>query len=730
MNKLFILAAALLLTINAALAQTTWTGNANSTAWGNSGNWNNNVPTATVDAIIPSGRNFYPVLTVNGTCRALSIASGASVTVNSTRTLTINHSAASATTLSNSGTLTINGQVIVKNSIVNNGTVVCGPGNSSPSTPNGQLTFDNTLAATVSGTGTMSLTDVKFSNLATVTFASSLTNQVKISRVAQLRSYNVTTNGKVRLTSDAATTTGMIDDSGSGRMLGDITVERDIDGTYNSGMGYRHYSTPVKAPAISTMATTGFTPIVNGTYSYPFTTSMTPFPNIFYYNEALVPTTPATRNCAAAPGCVFTPDHPCKPYQAIEYGWQSPSSTSDTLMTTRGYTVMIDDAPTIALTGTANTGTYSTPTLGRGSNADAGWHFIGNPYPSPISIFRAMADNAYDSSTGAGFDGTVWFWRSLATTSDPCNPVVLNGDYQWLNTVTGESSDGSTEFFPVMQGFWVRKPSGSTPSVFTFTNSHRETTYPTSPVLTPFYRSSATTTQAVSATFLVMDKATKWQDKAMVGFRADAHPGHDAQFDVVRPADNELVPTLFTLNQDAEKCAYNVLPTLTRTVTLPLAMHTLVPGHTYSITLNKQSLPAGTRIFLDDRQTGASRELTRQPGYDFVPNSASYDNRFVLRFEPATEATAASTAEQVIISTYPNPAQVGTPLEFQSKAVKGTTAQATLLDTFGRTITTQEVSVRNGDVVGSLSTTSVKAGIYILRLNTAGTVTTQRIQIR
>lgn len=739
MNKLFLLAGALLLTINSASAQTTWTGAAGTAAWGTNGNWTSSAPNAGVDAIIPTGKSVYPNLsTVSGTCRTLSIASGASVTVGGSRTLTISDSTNTGATLTNSGTLTINGRLTIYGSITNNATITCGPASTSVGVFNGMVEFKNTRPATVDGTGNMSMTDAKFGNAATVTFATTLSNQVKLSRVATLGTRHVYANGKLRLTSNAATTTGMIANEYGGNVLGKITVERDIDGSLNSGLGYRHYSTPVTGPTVKKLTTTGFTPIVNGTYSYPYTTTLNPFPNVFYYNEALIPATIPARSCDPSQ-CDYDSTKVCT-YDPLEFGWVSPADTSHALLNTRGYTVRIDDGATIALTGTANNGTYTTANLGRGSNtANSGWHFLGNPYPSPISIERVMQSNSYNSGTGTGFDATVWFFRSDDDGRDVCNRIVLNGEYQFVNTVTGETSDDATQtqYLPVMQGFFVRKPAGGVASPFTFANSHRETTYPTSPILSPFYRSATPATaaapgsaQRVTAIFRVTDQHTKQHDKAIVGFRADARAGHDATYDAVRPGDNRTAPTLYTLNQDAEACAYNALPTLTSAVVLPLVMHTLTPGHPYAVTLDKHSLPAGTRVFLDDRQTGASRELTQQAGYHFTPSSSNYDNRFVLRFEPVAGALAASTSEQASISTYPNPAQTGTPLEFQSKAVKGSTAQATLLDTFGRTITTQEVSVRNGDVVGSLSTTGVKAGIYILRLNTAGTVTTQRIQIR
>lgn len=61
---------------------TKWTG-ALSSAWENAGNWNNGVPTAITDAVIPAGLTNYPTITAPAYCNNITIASGASLIDNS-----------------------------------------------------------------------------------------------------------------------------------------------------------------------------------------------------------------------------------------------------------------------------------------------------------------------------------------------------------------------------------------------------------------------------------------------------------------------------------------------------------------------------------------------------------------------------------------------------------------------------------------------------------------------
>ena len=57
---------------------TTWTGAVDSD-WANAGNWTNNVPYDGLNVTIPAGLTNYPVLTANGSCQNITIASGASL---------------------------------------------------------------------------------------------------------------------------------------------------------------------------------------------------------------------------------------------------------------------------------------------------------------------------------------------------------------------------------------------------------------------------------------------------------------------------------------------------------------------------------------------------------------------------------------------------------------------------------------------------------------------------
>lgn len=603
----------------------------------------------------------------------------------------------------------------------------------------------------MSGSGTTSLTDITFSNStnsgANFAFATSMAPKaVAISRIAKVRDRNVVANGKLLFTSAATGTTGMIQNAGTGTISGNVSMERAIDPGYNSGVGFRHYSTPVNQPTIGSMGSGAYTPLVNGAYLYPSNASwaaVQPFPNIAYYNETLVPNTPTAG------------------YNAFDYGWSSPASVDNALETTRGYSVHIDAAAKVTLTGVPNNGSrYSAFDVTRtGTNAEAGWNFLGNPFPSPLDITATIQSNVWDSvNFPEGVDPVVWFFRSTTYGYDSQgNPIFHNGDYQFINTTTGETGSAGTlapstikTVFPVMQGFFVRKIN-ATPLSFFFDDANRRT--PTDPLdIEQFYRSAnsgaqstanaaeATRVAAPAATaaakptprfvFDLIDNTTRLASAAAVNFRPGATAGADVGLDAVRPGDSPTNPTVFTRNTAGEPCAVNALPVLTGTVVLPLNLHVLKPGQVYTLDVSKNTLPVGTRVWLEDRQLGRTHELTaQQPAYAFTAEATAHDQRLFLRFRaPGTAAAAIATKMDLVV--YPNPVTAAAGLDFNANALSGETATATLLDALGRIVATQTVAISEGLSAGRFNTAGIKPGIYLVRLAAANQVATQRVEIR
>jgi hypothetical protein len=107
----------------ASSPSTIWTG-ASSTAWENSSNWSNGIPTGYVKVSIPSGTPRNPTLSSNAGAYDVTVQSGAALTISGSNSLTVFNQ------LSNQGTFTQNtSKVSMKNCTNNTNSLTAGTGN-------------------------------------------------------------------------------------------------------------------------------------------------------------------------------------------------------------------------------------------------------------------------------------------------------------------------------------------------------------------------------------------------------------------------------------------------------------------------------------------------------------------------------------------------------------------------------------------------------------------------
>ena len=181
-----------------------------STAWNNIANWCSGVvPSSVIDVTIPSGTPFTPVLNLNGNVKGLTIATG--------------------TTLGLS-TFTLN----VAGALAGTGTFVAGTASKLVLTANGALGTLNVAApgnigsVTTSGTG------------ATLTLGST----TNIYGGLDVAGNTLTAGGNLTLKSTVNGTAYVAPITGSGNIIGNVTVERFI--TQNGFRAWRLLSVPVK----------------------------------------------------------------------------------------------------------------------------------------------------------------------------------------------------------------------------------------------------------------------------------------------------------------------------------------------------------------------------------------------------------------------------------------------------------------------------------------------------
>ncbi len=133
-----------------------------------------------------------------------------------------------------------------------------------------------------------------------------------------------------------------------------------------------------------------------------------------------------------------------------------------------------------SFTGDFNNGIITVPVVRNDvSGIDENWNFIGNPYPSAISVSDFFAQNIYDATTNptGTLEGAIYYWSQNTPPSGTANGnQQLNfatSDYAIRNGVTGTlGGDGVTPnaFIPSGQGFFISfaqaRPSSSGNVIF------------------------------------------------------------------------------------------------------------------------------------------------------------------------------------------------------------------------------------------------------------------------
>ena len=520
-----------------------------------------------------------------------------------------------------------------------------------------------------------------------------LANAMQVRRVLTLANagnLDLAGNG-LTLLSDASGSALAVN-SGTGVVLGTATVQRYIDGSLNSGPGYRHYSAPVSNTTVSDLATAGFTPVLTQSYNTSATPgTTTPFPNVFGYDQ--------TRLITAANSN----------YAPFDRGFYVPQST-DPLTPGMGYAVNINAGQLVDFQGTLGNSAL-TVSLARNAGAtaqDAGWTLVGNPYPAPLDWSQvAPADRQ-------NLDAAVYVVQSTGQ--------YVGGYRSYVN---GQSTTGTNNpLLATAQGFFVRVSPGQTSGSLTFRNAQRVTNYATAQQTT-FQRGTTDPRPVLRLTLAGAGLADGWVAYAEAG----ATPGFDKEYDAAK------LPNGHGLNVSSagsSPLAIDGQPAFTLATVLPLAVGVPTAG-TYAFTTSVlANLPGGLTAYLRDAQTGTTTALAAGQTYSFTVTATQAQalqlGRFTVQFAPAAPLSATSAALAAAVSVYPNPAST-----YATVAVPGlrgaTAVRVELLDAVGRVVLRQQAALPASGTQLVLSTAELATGVYVVRLQAGELLVTKRLTI-
>ena len=514
------------------------------------------------------------------------------------------------------------------------------------------LTVDNAAGLTLSSTG------------------------VSVTRTLTLTNGNLNTSAGRLLTLLSTPTAGTaLVVNTNGFVNGPATMQRAIDPAFNAGVGYRHYSSPMTSATanltdLTTGGTAGFSPIFNLAYNAaPVNNSVTPFPNVFGYDQGRV--TLATNTVTAFDQGFFVPN------------------PGDPMGLLTGYAVNINPAAVLDLTGTLNTGTVTRSGLTRGSQPQSGWQFFGNPYPSPIDFSQTAG------VARTNVDNAVYVFQSTGQ---------YTGNYRtYVNGIGGDPLVAS------MQGFFGRVSTPGTGSM-ALNNALRVTTFATTP---SFNRGTADTRPQVK---LRLQSNGPLIDETSVYFEQGATAAFDSRYDGYK------LPNSTGLNLSSiiagEELSVNGLAPLVPTVPVTVPLNLMLPvAGTYTLnTVDLLNFGANTQVFLLDTQTGSRINLAQQPTYTFTTQGTALPGRFSLYFGPALTPTATNSAALAsLVQLYPNPAHGSFTLLLPAEMGR-VAVTAKLFNQLGQLVAERALPITAAGASAQFDVSGLAPGVYSLRL--------------
>ncbi|MDQ2769229.1 MAG: carbohydrate-binding protein [Bacteroidota bacterium] len=507
----------------------------------------------------------------------------------------------------------------------------------------------------------------------------SLSQGVSIAQVARLQSGNLVTGSQSFVLLSSVDGTALLDNSG-GVVTGSGTMQRAVTSSV-TGPAYRHFSSPVASAPFRSLSTPGFAPSFNPAYNGSATPgTVSPFPTVFGYDESRLAT--VTSN-----------------YGAFDKGWFSPAAATDLMTTSRGYSVNAPaSAAPVAFTGTFNNAAQASGSLNRGSDTDAGWQLLGNPYPAPLDWSTVTA------AQRPGMDAAMYVFQSTG---------------QYAGTYRSYANGiGSSPLVVAGSGYFARVSTPGTPGAVNLTNANRVTSFGPQPV---FGRGAGDTRPQLHLQLAGAGRS----DDAFLYLQAGATVGIDAEFDATKlfnPAGLDLA----TLSGTRALAINGLAPLGAAEVMVPLYLRVPQAG---SFTLEVADLAnfGSATVYLRDALTGSQQLLAAGTRYAFTLASATAGSgRFSVVLRPATVTATKAELTVASVSLYPNPAHGRFTLLLPPLAGQQA-VRATLLNALGQVVLTRSIALNAAGATAEFSTLGLAAGVYTLRLQTGSQTLTKRV---
>lgn len=270
-------------------------------------------------------------------------------------------------------------------------------------------------------------------------------------------------------------------------------------------------------------------------------------------------------------------------------------------------------------TGTPNNGTVTIP-LGTGGGR---FNMVGNPYPSPISIYAFIDQNQANLE-----NGTLYFWRK---TNNPnaTSYATVNKLAYIANAAAGGNhgngafnGNGAQWVINPGQGFFVKASANAGGLVFT-NNMRRAINNG------QFFRMDNNETDTVSRLWINIESDSGDFSQTAIGYTPEGTLGLDFGFDGLLLSGNSTA--VYTIAQET-KLAIQARPQFTEEDVVQLGYKALNTGN-YTLSLsNFDGLFAqGQAVYLKDTMLNVTHNLT-SAAYSFTTDEGTFEDRFEILY--------------------------------------------------------------------------------------------------
>lgn len=624
------------------------------TSWNGSA-WNEGTPVGLLNATITAAYNVATHGDIS--CNNLSI--------NASQTLTM-----------------ASGNISLTGNFDNNGNAFTQTG--------GSFTFNGSSAQNIEGNN--SFDNLIINNAAGVT----LNSTTNVTGILSLTSGVLASGGNLTLKSTGATagSSATIDFSGSGSVSGNVTIERFLDGA--TQQGYRYVATNLAGQTLASIsdnqAITGlgttFSPGSGAGYTW---TSTNPFPNIFIYDQSLI--SGGTAGAGVLNG---------QSLNNAEYGWETPSATSDALNPGTGLVLLLGASDlTLDFTGTLQSSDVVL-SLSHGGQTNSGWHLVGNPFAATLD-WNAV----YDDGGNSGIEPTAYVFDASS---------AFAGTYAGYNASTNMGVNGGTQHIASGQALFIQTTSGMTGNV-TMKTSH------TSSTDVQFFKTQEEKPELFGELRLILEDERKHKDELLIYFMEEAQEGKDLG-DSKKFFDGGYgLPLLASqaYNQDLMMDCRAPLNGGSQSYKLKLKTGE-IGTYTLKASMIDQFTP-NTQIVLEDRSNNVLIDLNQISAYRFDVTSVEevFENRFWVHLRENNITSIEDDFTQNDIATF----AYGHQVNIQFTNHKAATAQIAIYNLMGQLIHHQTT-----DNQLNIAIPIFKQGIYLVKVENNENTLIQKVFIR